>query len=320
MIIWPGAATLVASVMLTSVSKSLYQLILTQGIIGGIGISMIYTPCISILGHYFQRRRFLAIGLSSAGSPLGGIVFPILLYRLLFHSDIGFGWTVRIVGFIQLGLLLFACMTLIPRIPPRKTQFLLLSAFKRPVYSFQIAGLCLVFWGQYTPYFFLPAFAIQQGIPVSWSFYIIAIMNVGSFIGRLVSSNLARYVGNFNILLFGICTTGTLLFCWIRMTTFGAIVAFSILYGYTTGTVVGLCPGTMAMLAPHPNQIGTYLGMGMSVLGVFVLIGSPVMGAVLSASQGNFVPAAASSGALVLTGSVIVGVARYLYAPRHIKA
>jgi MFS family permease len=320
MIIWPGAATLVASVMLTSISKSLYQLILTQGILGGIGISMIYTPCIAVLGHYFQKRRFLAIGLSSAGSSLGGIIFPISLYRLLFHSDIGFGWAVRIVGFIQLGLLLFACTTLVPRIPPRKNQFLLLSAFKRPVYSLQIAGLCLVFWGQYTPFFFLPAFVIRQDVPVSWSFYIIAIMNAGSFIGRLVSSHLARYVGNFNILLFGICSTGILLFCWIRMTTFGAIITFSILYGYTTGTVFGLCPGTMAMLAPHPNQIGTYVGMGMGVLGVFALTGSPVMGAVLSASHGNFVPATAFSGALVLTGSVIVGVARYWYAPRHLKA
>lgn len=320
MIVWPGAALLVTSVMLTSVSKSLYQLILTQGLLGGLGISMIYTPSIAVLGHYFQKRRFLAIGLTSAGSPVGGVVFPILLYRLLFHSNIGFGWAVRIIGFIQLGLLLFACLTLVPRIAPRKNRFFLPAAFKRPAYSLQIAGLCLVFWGQYTPFFFLPAFAVRQGVPVSWSFYIIALMNCGSFLGRLISSHLAKYAGNFNILLFGIYSTGILLFCWIRMTSFGAIVTFSILYGYTTGIVFGLCPGTMAMLAPHPNEIGTYLGMGMSVLGVFALTGSPIMGAVLSASHGNFVPAAVISGALVMTGSVVVGAARYLYAPRTIRA
>lgn len=93
MLIWPSAVVLVASVMLTSTSGTLYQFIVTQGVLGGIGISVLYTPCVAVLGHYFLERRFLAIGISSAGTML------------------------------------------VPRVAPRKRQFLPWPAFKQPVYA-----------------------------------------------------------------------------------------------------------------------------------------------------------------------------------------
>ncbi|TVY93216.1 Riboflavin transporter [Lachnellula willkommii] len=43
---------------------------------------LIYQPSIAILGHYFERRRALAMGISASGAALGGVVFPLLLNNL----------------------------------------------------------------------------------------------------------------------------------------------------------------------------------------------------------------------------------------------
>lgn len=81
----------VVSLMLTSLCTEYYQFLLCQGILGGLMNGLVYTPAISIIGHYFHRRRALAMGIASSRSSLGGVLFPIMLDRMLFHTSIGFG-------------------------------------------------------------------------------------------------------------------------------------------------------------------------------------------------------------------------------------
>ncbi|EER23877.1 Major Facilitator Superfamily protein [Coccidioides posadasii C735 delta SOWgp] len=283
----------------------------TKGILGGFGIGMLYTPAISILGHYFQEKRDLAIGISSAGSPLGGIIFPIALNRFLQHTDIGFPWSVRIIGFIMLVLLSIACATLVPRISPRKGPHFLPAAFKKPVYSLQVVGYSVIFWGIYTPFFFLPAYATSHGVDVDWAFYIMPIYNSGSFMGRIVGSRLTLYLGRFNTLIGAIFISGVLEFCWLATSNLGGLVTFAVLFGISSGAIIGLFPTTVAMTAPQANQIGTYLGMMMGALGVFCLTGSPMMGAIVSSS--GFTPAIAFSAALTMLGGIMILVARIFH-------
>ncbi|EFW21928.1 MFS monocarboxylate transporter [Coccidioides posadasii str. Silveira] len=311
MVLIPFSLLYVTSVMLTSLCKEYYQFLLAQGILGGFGIGMLYTPAISILGHYFQEKRDLAIGISSAGSPLGGIIFPIALNRFLQHTDIGFHWSVRIIGFIMLVLLSIACATLVPRISPRKGPHFLPAAFKKPVYSLQVVGYSVIFWGIYTPFFFLPAYATSHGVDVDWAFYIMPIYNSGSFMGRIVGSRLTLYLGRFNTLIGAIFISGVLEFCWLATSNLGGLVTFAVLFGISSGAIIGLFPTTVAMTAPQANQIGTYLGMMMGALGVFCLTGSPMMGAIVSSS--GFTPAIAFSAALTMLGGIMILVARIFH-------
>lgn len=319
MIFVPFSTFYVLSVMLTSLCHEYYQFILAQGVLGGISIGMLYTPAISILGHYFNRRRDLAIGISSAGSPLGGIIFPIALLRMLEYTDIGFGWTVRVVGFILLPLLTMVCMTLTPRIAPRRGPHFLFAAFKDPVYVFQLLGYCLGFWAIYTPFFFLPAYAISNGVSVDWQFYIMPIYNAGSFVGRIVSSRLIQHVGRFNTLISAIVLSAILLFCWQAATSLGGIIAFAVLFGLTSGAIIGLFPTTVAATAPQPNQVGTYLGMTMGGIGVFGLTGPPMVGAMVN-RYGGYTEAINFSGAVCTASAVLVCAARFFHAGKKLVA
>ena len=120
-------------------------------------------PGMAAVGQYFMKKRGAALGLAVAGSSLGGVIFPIALSKMLYNPSLGFGWTVRICGFIMLALLLPAILAIRARLPPRKNQLLLLGAFKEPTYVTLIASIFLMMLGVFIPIFYLPEYAVRQG-------------------------------------------------------------------------------------------------------------------------------------------------------------
>ena len=64
-----------------------------------------------------------------AGSAIGGIVFPIMLNKLL-NSSIGFAWTVRIAAFVVFGCLAVANLLIRPRVKPSDVTQSMISQLK----------------------------------------------------------------------------------------------------------------------------------------------------------------------------------------------
>ncbi|KFY86544.1 hypothetical protein V500_07565 [Pseudogymnoascus sp. VKM F-4518 (FW-2643)] len=308
-VLWPASTMFVTSVMLTSVCKKYYHFLLAQGVLGGIACGMIYSPAIATIGHYFHKKRPLAIAISSTGSSLGGVLFPIIINRLLYSSSLGFGWTVRVMGFIILGLCLLACLTIKPRVAARKGPHFLLEAFKNPVYSLQVAGLFLVFWGILTPIFFLPSYSEAQGMSRNLAWYSISILNAGSLIGRLGAGFLAAHWSEYSILTASSAICGILIFCWCRIVSNAAILVFSALFGVFSGVVVGMFASTIAHIAPHPSEIGTYIGMAVGIFGVAGLTGSPIAGAMI-AHYGRYDEAIGFAGAVTMAGVCLMACAQ----------
>lgn len=92
--------------MMTSLCKEYYQFMLAQGVVGGIAMGFCMAPAVAATGQYFNKKRGAAIGLAVAGSSLGGVIFPIALSKMLYNPSIGFGWSIRILGFIMFALLI----------------------------------------------------------------------------------------------------------------------------------------------------------------------------------------------------------------------
>ena len=118
---------------------------LCHGLGLGIGSGLTYVPSMSLVSHYFQRHRTLALGIASAGSPTGAIFYPILLNHLL-HGPIGFRRGIQITAGLNFALLAIAVTLTKPRLPPTRRESILpkLQKFCRDL-PYVAAVISLVF-------------------------------------------------------------------------------------------------------------------------------------------------------------------------------
>ncbi|OLN96280.1 Riboflavin transporter MCH5-like protein 2 [Colletotrichum chlorophyti] len=283
-VIRPAALVYVFSVMMTSLCREYWQFMLAQGVLSGISNGLMMFPAMAATPQYFFKRRGAAMGIAIAGSSVGAVVFPIILSELL--DTVGFGWAVRTCGFIMMPVLLFASLAVRARLPPRKSRFFIWSAFREPLYVLLILGVCLMFVGMFVPLFYLPTFGIDNGMRPGLASYLVAIINGASVPGRIIPGILGDKFGRINTLFTAGLLTAISIFCWPKAVSEAAVIGFSVAYGLTSGAIISggsvvftLCPKT-------PKDIGTYMGMGIAVASVAVLVGPPVSGALLNRYHG----------------------------------
>lgn len=275
----------------------------------GISMGLLQIPAFAAVSQYFEKNRAGALGLVASGSSIGGIVIPIALSKMLNASSLGFGWSVRIIGFMILPFMAIACIGVRPRLPPRDTQFWLLSAYNEPRYVILIAALFLMFFGMFTPFFYLPSYAISQGMDATLAGYLLSILNAASTFGRIIPGVLADKYGRINMFGFGGVTTGILVFCLNSATSNAGLIVYAIFFGFTSGTIVSGGSAAFSVCPEDPRNIGTYMGMGMAVAGIAGLVGPPANGALVTADDGYF-QASMVSGALCTLGGILALVAK----------
>lgn len=112
-----GAGCLLLSVPLTGFCTDYTQFVLTQGVLGGTGCGLLFTPAISVLAHYFSKNRAHAISIAVAGSSLGGIVIPAIVDHLLNYQNISFQGTLNILWLVLSTFSVFACTVVKERLP-----------------------------------------------------------------------------------------------------------------------------------------------------------------------------------------------------------
>lgn len=83
-------------------------------------MGMTMAPAMASVGQYFHKNRGAAMGLAVGGSSLGGVIFPIALSKMVYNKNVGFGWSIRILGFLMVALLLPSAFAIRARLPPRK--------------------------------------------------------------------------------------------------------------------------------------------------------------------------------------------------------
>ncbi|XP_063338623.1 monocarboxylate transporter 6 [Pelmatolapia mariae] len=86
----------------SSFTQSITELYITAGVITGLGFCFSFQPAVTILGHYFVRRRVFANAMSSTGTALGLCTLPVLGNYL----HIEYGWR---GSFLILGAVLLNC-------------------------------------------------------------------------------------------------------------------------------------------------------------------------------------------------------------------
>lgn len=262
-------------------------------------------PAFAAVSQYFEKNRAAALGLAVSGSSIGGVVIPIMLSKMLNGSSLGFGWSVRILGFVILPFMAFACVAIKARLPPRKTQFWLISAYKNPRFIILIFALFFMFFGLMTPMFYLPTYALTHGMSSTMSGYLLSILNAASTFGRIIMGVLADKYGRLNLFALGGFATGIIVFCMNSTTSNAGLIVYSVCFGFASGTIISGASAAISICPQDARDIGTYMGMGMAIAGVGTLIGPPINGAIVG-TYGGYFQVSMFSGSMCLFGGILV--------------
>lgn len=275
-----GTFALTFGLMMTSLSTEFYQVFLAQGVCLGLGSSLMFVSSVGVVASYFTTRRATAIGIVASGSSFGGIVYPIMVHKLI--DQVGYPWATRIFGFVVLGSTIVPCVLLRSRLSPRKSGPLVdYAALKDPVFVIYTAGTFLGFTGIYIPIFYISTYANDIGINPKLAFYFLSILNGGSVFGRLVPNILADKLGPINILIPCTLFSAIMAFVWIAVFNEGGLIVFALLYGFFSGSFVSLPPACISSLTDDLRGLGARLGMNFFISGFGVLIGTPIAGALI---------------------------------------
>ncbi|PKS12587.1 hypothetical protein jhhlp_000795 [Lomentospora prolificans] len=305
-----GSVLHVFGLMMASISTQYYQILLAQGACSGIGVSAIFQPSLNVIHGWFDKKRGAAFGIVATGSSIGGVIFPIMVRRLI--QELGYGWAMRICAFMILGLLIVANLTIRARHPPRP-QKMTGSQLAKPFREFEFILVLLGFFcftfGLFVPINFLPVQALEAGMDPNLVLYLVPILNAASLFGRIFSGVVGDKIGKYNIFVV-VCylTAIWILALWIPVSTTGGIIAFAALFGFSSGAYVSLIAPLVAEISPLP-EIGFRTGIVLFISSIGGLTTNPINGAILT-SSGGWVGLKVFAGVFCVVGTTFILVAR----------
>ncbi|WFD20853.1 hypothetical protein MCAP1_003107 [Malassezia caprae] len=309
-----GVCLQMVGVFTTSVCKEFWQVLLAQGICQGIGNGLAFTPAYSVVSSYFKTNRVMAMCLTSCGTSTGGLIFPAIAETLL--PSIGFGWTVRVMGFVMLFNGVVAVLLIRPHVPPRRDGPLLeLSIIKEPTFALYTLGSFFAFWGNFVAYFFVRTFAQQKfQTDESTTFNLLLVMNGIGFPGRIIPAIVADRIGPINSVIPSMVVLGILTGSWMAVKNMSGMWAFVVFYGFFAAAMMGLVPASVPSLSPHVSKNGMHIGLFFSVVSLAGLSGTPIAGRIITIQDGKFTGAQAFGCVSFLVGAVLTLAARYMKA------
>lgn len=272
-----GLMVMCFALAMSSFSKTVTHLIVTQGIFYGVGGSIAYSPCIVYLDEWFVKKKGLAYGIMWSGTGLAGVVLPPLLEHFL--SLYGYQTTLRIWAVAVFVLTAPLAWFLKPRVSvggkatftstsisgtttPTETvhaapytpslSFLL----TRPFLFYQLFNIIEAL-GFFLPGIYLPLYARSvlqvQGFLTSLTLLLLNIASVfgcvamGWFIDRLDVTTCIM-----------LSTAGTVLgtfFLWgLGGNNLAVLYVFCVVYGFFAGSFTSAWPGIMREVAKLGHQ------------------------------------------------------------------
>ena len=305
---------------MTSLSTRYWQLFLAQGVCTGLGSGLQFCPVMGIVATYFSSRRVFALAFCLVGSGTGGMLLPGLVKALM--PTIGFGWTVRVLGFVMLATSIPATLLLQTRLHPRRAGPLVeWVAFKEPTYVFFCLGMFLNFWGLYFAFYYVGAFGRSElGLTYSDSTNLIIVTNGAGIVGRLIPAYLADLkFGPLNTIIPLTLCASLMMFCWAAVHSTAGLYVFAVLYGIFSNGIQGLWPSTLSSLTPDLSKTGVRIGMGFTIVSFACLTGPPLGGALIARANA-YIGAQIWGGLSFFLGALILMAARLMETGSIVKA
>ncbi|KAH4230341.1 hypothetical protein HBI06_087610 [Parastagonospora nodorum] len=282
-IIFAGSVGMLVMIFTLAECEKFWQMFLCCGVLGGVSAALLTTTSLAVVAHWFKERRGLAQGIAMMGSSGGGLIIPLML-RTTFPTY-GYKWSLRIIGFMFLFCFILGNILMKARIPPstatKKKAIVSLSIYadlRLSLFTLSVFGLEVVLFGALG---ILPTYTtLSTNFSPETSFYLIAVLNGLSCLGRLLPGYVADKIGRFNMLFIMIIFTLIfMLALWLPLgtTSLTALYCFAALFGFGTGSWTALTPACVGQLC-RAEEFGRYYGSMYFIASLATLVCIPISG------------------------------------------
>jgi len=289
-----GVLAIAAGLLAGSQATTVLQVYLAYGLGVGIGIGFAYTPAVGAVQRWFDRRRGMASGFAVSGIGLGTLCVPPLAAVLIAWTDwrtayVILGLAVLIAGGISAYLIHGApherglAPDGIPLDPadsgPDATArphhasgaSIRQALLSRPFIQLYIA-LFMVAVGLFIPFVHLVPYARDAGLGPEVGVYLLALIGIGSTLGRFMLGGVADKFGRRPSLAVAFAGTGLMCLFWLASDSLITLSIFAFVFGTCYGWFVALGPAVVADYFGYRNVSGL-IGLLYSSVAIGTLIG-----------------------------------------------
>ncbi|PYH46828.1 putative MFS monocarboxylate transporter [Aspergillus saccharolyticus JOP 1030-1] len=271
------------SYLLLAQCSRYWHFILCLGILGGISTAIVTTVAISVLSHWFHRRRALASGICMAGSSAGGAIFPLILRKCF--SDYGWTWSLRIIALIALVCYSLGTVLVKGRLPVSTHSRVTVdfAVFRSPRFCFLALAVFAFEFIIFGCASLLPTYVRYAGLDLDIQFYSLTVMNSMSLLGRVLPGVAADLFGRFNVLLFLMVVTLLVMSAvWVPFGDRSAATLYTVvgIFGFGSGGWISLAPVCAGQLC-RTEEYGRFYGTVYSVAAFGGLLTVPIGGELL---------------------------------------
>ncbi|MER8484805.1 MFS transporter [Mesorhizobium sp. M1322] len=238
-----ASVALGAGFLLASLTSSILQFTLVQGLLIGVGTSAIFGPLIADISHWFNRRRGVAVTAAAAGNYLAGAIWPLAMPYVMQAE--GWRFTYAAIGVVCLATMVPLILLLRRGVPraaapgspgSRPVQPISLSPAALQV-LLVVAGLgCCVAMSM--PQVHIVAYCIDLGYGVARGADMLSIMLAAGVVSRLASGFLADRIGGVKTLLIGSVLQALSLLFYIPFDGLASLYVVSLVFGLSQGGIV----------------------------------------------------------------------------------
>ncbi|KAJ4295312.1 hypothetical protein N0V90_007323 [Kalmusia sp. IMI 367209] len=260
---WCGPIGLVLAAvgfLSSSFAKTVWQLVVTQGVISALGCGLLFTPTTLYLDEWFVKRKGLAYGIMWAGKSMTGVGLPFAMGASLRR----FGPAITLQAWSIATVLLSAPLlyTVRPRIPLSRTtttrristNFLQLPAF----WMLQIGNI-LQSLGYFLPYAYISSYAVRSlHLSPTMGTLVLALINATSIPGGIVMGSLGDHVGVKSTILLSTLGSALAVFLfWGTSSHIALLSIFALTYGFFAGGFSSTWSGVLTELKKQSPAIDT---------------------------------------------------------------
>ncbi|KAF2213503.1 hypothetical protein CERZMDRAFT_111177 [Cercospora zeae-maydis SCOH1-5] len=253
-----GCVIFAGGFIAASFAREIWQLYLSQGVLVGLGLGAIFIPSIQVLPQWFEKRRSLAAGITSAGSGFGGLTFSLGTNAMI--EKIGLGWALRITGILCLVGNGTATLLVKDRnhvVKPPQLGFAT-HLLKRYECLLLLAWNFTNLFGYMALLYSLSSYAVAVvGLTQARASTLTAILNLGTGFGRPAIGFISDRLGRIEVAASATLFNAVVIFAvWIPGHSYGVLIFFAFFSGASIGTfwmTIGPLCAEVAGLAEVPS-------------------------------------------------------------------